>query len=81
LYFHLETSTAVYTRPTPPTEVVGRTFPTPLRAQAAANLANKDRSSQTTNGPTLTLKRGFDSVETSSQTSSVPGEVHDPAKR
>lgn len=72
---------AAYTRPTAPNEVVvGRSFPTPLRAQAVANLANKDRSSQTTK-PTRPLKRGFDSVETSSQTSSVPGEAHDPSKR
>ncbi|KAK3744882.1 hypothetical protein QZH41_013767, partial [Actinostola sp. cb2023] len=57
------------TRPTQPTEVVGRTFPTPLRAQAVANLANKDRSSR---------KHAHEFMETSSHTSSVPGE--DPTK-
>lgn len=46
-------------------DAVGRTFPTLLRAQAAANLANKDRSS---------LKRAHESVESLSQTSSVPGD-------
>lgn len=61
-------------------DVIGRTFNTPLRASAVANLAQKDKSAQRSTGFSLAQKLAAESVETSSRASSVPGDAHDAAR-
>ena len=61
--------------------MIGRTFNTPLRASAVANLAQKDKSAQKSTGIKLAQKFVPDSVETSSRASSVPGDAQDMIKR
>lgn len=60
-------------------DVIGRTFNTPLRASAVANLAQKDKS-QKSAAVNLAQKLAAESVETSSRASSVPGDAHDVAR-
>ena len=62
------------------TDVIGRSFNTPLRASAVADLAQKDKSAQKSTG-ILVQKLVAESVETSSRASSVPGDVQDVTKR
>ncbi|XP_078372053.1 pericentriolar material 1 protein-like isoform X2 [Oculina patagonica] len=61
-------------------DVIGRTFNTPLRASAVANLAQKDKSAQKSAGFNLAQKLAAESVETSSRASSIPGDAHDAAR-
>lgn len=61
-------------------DVIGRTFNTPLRAAAAADLAQKDKSASRGAGFSLAQKLAAESVETSSRASSVPGDAQDVAK-
>ena len=61
-------------------DVIGRTFNTPLRAAAAADLAQKDKSGSRGAGFSLAQKLAAESVETSSRASSVPGDAQDVAK-
>ena len=60
--------------------MIGRTFNTPLRASAVANLAQKDKSTQKSAGFNLAHKFVAESVETSSRASSVPGDAQDVAR-
>ena len=60
--------------------MIGRTFNTPLRASAVADLAQKDKSAQKSTG-ILVQKLVAESVEASSRASSVPGDVQDVTKR
>ncbi|KAK2563645.1 Pericentriolar material 1 protein [Acropora cervicornis] len=60
-------------------DVIGRTFNTPLRASAAANLAQKDKSAHKSTEMNFLTQKSV-SVETSSRASSVPGEEHDMSK-
>ena len=60
--------------------MIGRSFNTPLRASAVADLAQKDKSAQKSTG-ILVQKLVAESVETSSRASSVPGDVQDVTKR
>lgn len=60
-------------------DVIGRTFNTPLRASAAANLAQKDKSAHKGTEMNFLTQKSV-SVETSSRASSVPGEAHDMSK-
>ena len=62
------------------TDVIGRTFNTPLRASAVANLAQKDKSAEKSAGLKLAQKFVTESVETSSRASSVPGDAQDVAR-
>ena len=61
-------------------DVIGRTFNTPLRASAVANLAQKDKSAQKSTAANLAQKLAAESVETSSRASSIPGDAHDVAR-
>ena len=61
-------------------DVIGRTFNTPLRASAVANLAQKDKSASKSTAVNLAQKLAAESVETSSRASSVPGDAHDVAR-
>lgn len=61
-------------------DVIGRTFNTPLRASAVANLAQKDKSAQKSTAFNLAQKLAVESVETSSRASSVPGDAQDVAR-
>lgn len=61
-------------------DVIGRTFNTPLRASAVANLAQKDKSAQKSAAVNLAQKLAAESVETSSRASSVPRDAHDVAR-
>ncbi|XP_022808607.1 pericentriolar material 1 protein-like isoform X2 [Stylophora pistillata] len=61
-------------------DVIGRTFNTPMRAAAAASLAQKDKSASRSAEFSLAQKLAAESVETSSRASSVPGDAQDVAK-
>lgn len=60
-------------------DVIGRTFNTPLRASAAANLAQKDKSAHKSTEMNFLTQKSV-SVDTSSRASSVPGEAQDMSK-
>ncbi|XP_032242223.2 pericentriolar material 1 protein isoform X2 [Nematostella vectensis] len=74
-------TTASSSRQPPSAEVVGRTFPTPLRAEAVAHLAKKDQTPLAQAAAALPVRRGMESVETASHLSSVPGEDQDHNRR
>lgn len=79
-FSELATTSAAASKTESSTHVIGRTFNTPLRASAVANLAQKDKSTQKSAGFNLTHKFVAESVETSSRASSVPGDAQDVAR-
>ena len=78
-FSELASTSANATKTDSSTDVIGRTFNTPLRASAVANLAQKDKSAQKSTARNLARKLAAESVETSSRASSVPGDAHDVA--
>ena len=76
----LASTSAAATKTETSTDVIGRTFNTPLRASAVANLAQKDKSAQKSTGIKLARKLVAESVETSSRASSIPGDAQDMAR-
>ncbi|XP_020606442.1 pericentriolar material 1 protein-like isoform X2 [Orbicella faveolata] len=79
-YQELASTSANATKTDSSADVIGRTFNTPLRASAVANLARKDKSAQKSAAVNLAQKLAAESVETSSRASSVPGDAHDVAR-
>lgn len=79
-YQELATTSGAASKSESNTDVIGRTFSTPLRASAVASLAQKDKSSQKSTGFNLPQKFLGESAETSSRASSIPGDAQDVAR-